>query len=202
MRFDDGWQDTGTPGVWRTVGTRFVVDDAWLRLRADTCIDAAGEEISPFYVTVSPDWVCVIPFVTEDELLLVEEYRHGAGAAVLGFPGGRIEDSDRDPAAAAERELLEETGFRGTAAILGTVWANAANHTNRVHMVVVTEARRVAEPDPGPGEQSRIRVMRYDEFKAEALATTSQGSHIAALPFVDRWRADRGRANPQRPATQ
>jgi 8-oxo-dGTP pyrophosphatase MutT (NUDIX family) len=153
-------------------------------------VDARGDEVSPFYVVVSADWVCVVPFTSSGDLLLVQEYRHGAGVAVLGFPGGRIEDSDDSAAAAAQRELLEETGFQGTeAVVLGSVWANAADRTNRVHIVAVTDVYPVAAPTPEPGEQPMVHTMAYEEFKRDALSRTSQSFHIAAIPFIDRWRA-------------
>jgi ADP-ribose pyrophosphatase len=41
---------------------------------------------------------------------MVENYRHGVGANLLELPEGFI-DKNEDPSKAAERELLEETGY-------------------------------------------------------------------------------------------
>src|SRR5262245_32989609 len=61
-RGPDGTALTSEPSEsWQVIRSRYVVDDEWLQLRADTCIDACGDELSPYYVTVSADWVCVVP---------------------------------------------------------------------------------------------------------------------------------------------
>ena len=48
----------------------------------------------------------------EDELLLVRQFRPPAGKLMLEFPAGLIEPGET-PAETAERELYEETGYRG-----------------------------------------------------------------------------------------
>lgn len=50
-----------------------------------------------------------------DRLLLVRQYRPPARGMVLEFPAGLVEAGE-DPADAARRELLEETGYHGEVA--------------------------------------------------------------------------------------
>jgi ADP-ribose pyrophosphatase YjhB (NUDIX family) len=61
--------------------------------------------------------VIAIPFAIKDGALLVgviEEFRHNQGGVVLNVPRGLIEyESGETPAAAASRELAEETGISG-----------------------------------------------------------------------------------------
>ena len=49
----------------------------------------------------------------ETEVLLIRRAEHDKDpwSGDLGFPGGRIEDQDPSPRAAAERETWEEVGF-------------------------------------------------------------------------------------------
>ena len=59
--------------------------------------------------------VIAIPFAIKDGRLLVgviEEFRHNQGGVVLNVPRGLI-DPGETPAAAASRELAEETGITG-----------------------------------------------------------------------------------------
>ena len=63
----------------------------------------------------------------------MRQYRHGAQRVTLEIPGGLI-DPGEDAATAALRECLEETGYRGRAALpLGVVNPNPALFGNRLH---------------------------------------------------------------------
>ena len=61
--------------------------------------------------------MAIVAVDPEGRVLLVRQYRHPAGRALLEIPAGTL---DRDPAsgatedpdAAARRELEEETGYR------------------------------------------------------------------------------------------
>ena len=54
--------------------------------------------------------VMVVPFINDDEFLLVREYAAGTHTYELGFPKGLI-DPGESAAVAANRELKEEIGF-------------------------------------------------------------------------------------------
>ncbi len=67
----------------------------------------AGE----FHYVDEPPSVVVIPFTPEDEVVAIEEWRQAVERVNLGFPAGGVERGDDDLAAAAHRELREETGY-------------------------------------------------------------------------------------------
>jgi ADP-ribose pyrophosphatase len=56
------------------------------------------------------DAVIVVPILKDSSLLMVENYRHGAGKNLLELPGGFIIEKELETEAAS-RELLEETGY-------------------------------------------------------------------------------------------
>ncbi|OYT69917.1 MAG: ADP-ribose pyrophosphatase [Chloracidobacterium sp. CP2_5A] len=58
-----------------------------------------------------PGGAAVLPLFDNDDVLLVRQYRHPAGQALLEAPAGRLELGE-DPEAAARRELAEETGYQ------------------------------------------------------------------------------------------
>ena len=58
-----------------------------------------------------------MPLTDEDELVLVEQYRIPVQSRVLELPAGLVGDDgdlDEDFRVAANRELLEETGYRAS----------------------------------------------------------------------------------------
>ncbi len=98
------------------------------------------------------------------KVLVLKEYRHGAGIIGLGLPGGGAEPGE-EPAAAARRELLEETGYAADDLVeLGWCWANWANQNNKVHHFLATDCRRIAAPSPDPTEEIAVGFVDVDEL--------------------------------------
>lgn len=143
--------------VWQVTSSRTVLKDRWIDLRAESCVTASGTVIEPYYVLTYPDWVHVVALTDADELVLVRQYRHGVGTTVLELPGGAADASDADMAAAARRELLEETGF-GAADIqhITTLFPNPATQSNRLHIMLATGLRREAAQSLDPGEDGLV----------------------------------------------
>lgn len=106
--------------------------------------ETAGE-LSGGYVAVdAPDWVMVIPEY-EGRFVTVRQWRHAAQRMSVEFPGG-VADEGEDPAAAASRELLEETGFLAKKLThLGTVSPNPALFSNRFHIYLAEELTPTGE---------------------------------------------------------
>ncbi len=70
--------------------------------------------------------------------MLIRQYRHGAQRVTLEVPAGLV-DPGEDPAQAALRECLEETGYRAhRAELLGVVNPNPALFANRLYAYFAT----------------------------------------------------------------
>ena len=159
---------------WRVERQRYLYRDRWLTHRADRCVTERGEVLDPFHVFEFTDWVNVIALTADRQVLLVDEYRHGVGEVVRGLPSGVMEPEETDPAVAAARELLEETGHRA-----GHMWpvaesfANAASQTNRVWSFLAVDCRPVTDPNFDPGENIALAPV--------ALATCLEDLHAGRL---------------------
>lgn len=111
----------------------------------------AGRERRQALVLQAPDWVNVIPLIDPETVLLVRQWRFGIAAPTLEIPGGMVEAEDEH--AAAERELLEETGYRARDwRRLGEVHPNPAFLSNRLGTWLATGLERVGDPE-GDGEE-------------------------------------------------
>lgn len=174
---------TASLSAWRVLSTETVLDSPWLKVRADRCVTAEGHEVSPYYVLEYPDWALVIATDTEGQLILVKQYRHGAGVISTELPCGGIDKSDADPIAAGQRELLEETGYGGGQwTYLGRLAANPATQTNYCHIVLAAGVGKIAEPVEDAAE--KLVVIRTPVEAAIHLALSSgmhQAMHVAAL---------------------
>jgi folate-binding protein YgfZ len=119
-------------------------------------------------VVVHPGSVVVVPLVRADLVCLVEVARVAVGATLLELPAGTL-DRDEPLAAAAARELAEETGYRaGTIEASGSFWMSPGILRERMHLFVARDL--VAGPQAlEPGEQIRTREVGWDEAVAMCL---------------------------------
>lgn len=79
-----------------------------------------------------PEYVTVILLHT-NQLIVVQQYREAVGRETIELPGGRLEGAE-SPAAAARRELLEETGLTcGELHYVGSIDSYACLINRRVH---------------------------------------------------------------------
>ena len=106
----------------------------------------AGE----FVYLDAPNWVNVIAVTPEQEIVLVQQYRHGTRTITTEIPGGMC-DRGENFITAGCRELLEETGYVGDAAkVIGVVHPNPAFQNNSCATVLVENAvaKQAQQLDP------------------------------------------------------
>lgn len=172
------------PAPWQVIGSEIVVADQWIRLRADTCVDAAGRTIAPYYVLEPSEWVSVLALDESGDAIVAEEYRHGAGIVALGTIGGAVEQAE-SPRDAAVRELLEETGYEAREIMdLGATWANFGNHTNRVHHFLARGCKRVTDQSLDGGEIITVHLLPVDSLGDRLEQSYHQLTWYKALAYL------------------
>jgi 8-oxo-dGTP pyrophosphatase MutT (NUDIX family) len=142
-----------------------------------------------FFVINAPDWVNVVALTPDHHLVLVRQFRYGINDFSLEIPGGIIDEGE-DPLAAGVRELREESGYVGSAArLLGSVHPNPAMQSNRCHLVLVENARPVADLEWDPDEEFEIMTKPVDEVYALAAAGGITHAMVldALLLFAPHW---------------
>lgn len=126
----------------------------------------SGDKTFRREVLLHPGAVVLLPLLGE-EIVFVRQYRHAAGKVLCELPAGTLEPGE-EPAAAAERELREETGFRpGSLISLGHLLAAPGYSSEVLHFFVA----RQLQPDPLPTpEEEGIDVLRIGRPRAIAQA--------------------------------
>ncbi len=146
---------------WKVTANRTLLRDRWIHLRAETYVTPAGATIDPYYVNDWPDWVMVVAITADDQLVLVRLWRPPVRQYVLEPVAGMIDPGETDPAGVAQRELLEETGYTAESftALPFAPFSDPARNTNRVHVVVAPNARRMTEPRREAAEADMQTVL-------------------------------------------
>jgi ADP-ribose pyrophosphatase len=101
--------------------------------------------------------------VRGEEILLVEQFRPAVGKTILELPAGII-DPGETPLAAAQRELLEETGFTaGKWSSLGKVYATPGYSSETIHLFLAEELHP-GEQQLDDGEDIAVRTVAISDF--------------------------------------
>ncbi|MCF7668819.1 MAG: NUDIX hydrolase [Verrucomicrobia bacterium] len=129
---------------WASVGSKTIGDYRIFSIRSDYKISPITGEQHDFFVIDTTDWVNVIAVTPNNELVMIEQYRHGSNSIELEIPGGMVDDEDESPMSAGLRELREETGFEGDSPrLLGSILPNPAIMNNRSYTFLVKNCRHL-----------------------------------------------------------
>lgn len=154
-------------------------DGKLVQVRVDTVELPGGRRATREVVEHKPA-VVIVPFDDDGNIILVRQYRHAVGAALLEAPAGGIEP-DEDPDAGAQRELQEEIGyFAEDLRRMGGFWTAPGVFTEYMH-AYVARGLRASSLDADPDEI--IAVERVSQAELERLIRDGEiqdGKTIAA----------------------
>lgn len=150
---------------WTTLEVELVADCRIFAVNRFRRASPVSGKVGEFNTISSANWVNVIALTDQQEVVMIRQYRHGSDEITLEIPGGILDDGET-PEEAGARELLEETGFAGERAeIIGSVRPNPALFNNYAYTVLITGARRVAEPSPDEHEEIASRLYTLNEVE-------------------------------------
>ena len=110
------------------------------------------------------DWVNVLAFTENNEVVLVRQYRHGREEYTLELPGGCIEQGE-SPANSGKRELLEETGYSANELQeLGMIYPNPAMYAINNYFFVARGVQKVAGQALDDGEDIKVVTIPFKEL--------------------------------------
>ena len=145
--------------AWRRQSSEIVADCRVFKVRRDVSLSPAGDREHDFFVVEAGDWINVIPLTAGEEVVMIEQYRHGSEDVTLEIPGGMVDEGE-SAAEAAARELLEETGYAAREIVaLGRVRPNPAIHNNWLHTFLARDARFARAPEFDTTEHCAVRLV-------------------------------------------
>jgi ADP-ribose pyrophosphatase len=150
---------------FKTLSSEYISGHPYFTARKDTYETPAGKIVSPYFVVELPVSVTAMAITQNNEVILVEQYRHPLQQRLLELPGGFV-DKDETPETAVERELMEETGYRFTAIhSLGITAANPGVLNNYTHLFLATGGVKTAAQSLDANEEIEIILKPLDEVR-------------------------------------
>lgn len=170
---------------WTLLDSKYVIQRPWATLRVDKLQLPNGNIKEEYYVLEYPTWVNMIGITSDDQVLFVTQYRHGAGKIMTELPAGVVEEGE-DPADAAQRELLEETGYAfDSIEKIAELYANPATSGNITHTYVLRGGKKIQEQELDNSEDIDVVLMSMEEAKVFLLENKiGQALHSAALFYA------------------
>ena len=154
--------------------------DNWIKVLKRGYLDKAGREKSWTYIERSNGQraAVIVPVTRETgSLILISQFRVPFGREIIEFPAGLI-DPGETAAQTAERELLEETGYRGRLVeVAPPISTSCGLTTELIHLVYMeVDEEPAAEPQLESSEKIRVLKLKREEFSA--LLTKSKAGEI------------------------
>lgn len=135
----------------------------------------------------------IIATPSENEIVLVRQYRHAIGRALWEIPAGTAEEGE-DPAAGAARELREETGYSaGDMRPLGRLFLTPGFCTEAMyffHANALLPGEQLLEDD------ERITVASFPLAHAQRLVNTGEIADIKTVLALLWMNGSRGQLVP------
>ena len=150
---------------WERVESKPAGDFKIFTIRSDRLISPRTRQEHDFFVIDCVNWVNVIAVTPEQQLVMIEQYRHGSGTVELEIPGGMIDPQDPSPREAGIRELREETGYEGeNPQIIGEIFPNPAIMSNTCYTLMLEHCHCVHPVQFDHGEDLVTRLVPVSDI--------------------------------------
>ncbi len=166
------------------LASRRIYDGHVVSLRVDDVRTPDGQETLREIVE-HHGAVALVAIDDDGRVLLVKQYRHAVGRITTEIPAGTLEPGE-DPAAAAPRELEEETGYSAARfERIGGIHPSPGFCTEYIHLFVASGLTRGA-PHPEADEHIEVEAVAWDEaLRRVRSGEIHDAKSVSALLLAD-----------------
>jgi ADP-ribose pyrophosphatase len=109
-----------------------------------------------------PQAAAIVPLISDDELIMVRQYRYALKRETLEIPAGKI-DKGESAEECIKRELAEETGFEAKVIKWLYTYAPAVGYSNElIHLYLGSDLEKL-ENKVSDTEISSLEILTIDE---------------------------------------
>ncbi|WP_327114953.1 NUDIX hydrolase [Nocardia sp. NBC_01730] len=168
---------------FETVSTETVYSGAILALRLDQ-VSMPGGRVVEREVIEHHGAVAVAAIDDDDNVVLINQYRHPIGRRLLELPAGLLDLPGEDPLVAAQRELAEETGLAAREwAVLVDVVLSPGFTDEALRVYLASGLHETHRPEPEL-EEADLEVVRMPVDAAVRAALAGEIVNATAVSGV------------------
>ncbi len=166
---------------WKTLSRQTVLDyGRFLVVENHTIELPDGRIIADWPWIITPDYINVAALTENGQFLCFRQTKYAVAGVSLAVVGGYLEPGE-EPLAAAQRELLEETGYDAPVWLsLGQYQVDGNRGSGTGHLFLAQQARQVAVANADDLEEQHLlqlspaearQALAEGQFKVLAWAT-------------------------------
>ena len=170
---------------WQVLSSEYLIKRPWLTARRDCCKLPNGNICPEYYVLEYPTWINIVALDKNGKMILVRQYRHALGVTRYELCAGAMDPTDATPLEAAQRELLEETGYGGgTWEEFTVLGQNPGSMNNLTYSFLARGVEPISSQHLEATEDISVHLFEPEEVK-ELL---SNGHIVQALHAAPLWK--------------
>ena len=171
---------------WPKIKARTVTTiSPWMDVIAREVEFTPGAKSEVYHAVGQRDYLAILARTPDGRIPLVRQYRPAMEGFTWELPAGLLEEGE-DAAAAAARELLEETGYpaRATHSLGAPASPCTGRLSNRVHSFFIETGEQLADftPEPGVAVALKTPAELVAMIKADQFV---QQLHLGALMMAE-----------------
>lgn len=150
------------------------------RIRLYNRVIKVGERTFDTDLVSFGESVVIVPVKSNDEIILLRQYRSSINRWILELPAGRIDEGE-DVMEAANRELIEETGYKPLKLnYIGSFYVSPGYSDEYMHLVVAKELKYVGAK-PEEDEIIRTTTVEIDKVLDKLYNEIIDGKTIIGI---------------------
>ena len=152
---------------WKTKARKIVLDKRpWLTVENHTVELPDGQLIPNWPWIITPDYINVVAVTEDEHFLCFRQVKYGVEGTTLGIVGGYINEGEA-PLAAAQRELLEETGYKAPDWLsLGSYIVDPNRGFASGHLFLARQARYITPRNADDLEEQELLLLTREEIES------------------------------------